>query len=75
MIVDLVVPEVGASAFTCMMDISMIAFGGTERTERQWRVLLEGEGLRIVRIEGPKSGNLLEDSVIEAELRSGGELF
>ena len=75
MIVDLIVPEAGASAFMCMMDISMIAFGGMERTERQWRGLLEGEGLKIVRIEGPKPGNLLGDSVIETELRSGGESF
>jgi len=67
-IVDIVVPEVGASPFTCMMDISMMAFGGMERTEKQWRALLEGVGLRIVRIEGPKTGSLTGDSVIEAEV-------
>ena len=71
MIVDIVVPEVDASAFTCMMDISMMAFGGMERTEKQWRQLLEGAGLRIVRIEDPKKGSLTGDSVIEAEIMSG----
>jgi len=69
--VDIVVPEVGASLFTCMMDVSMMAFGGMERTERQWRGLLEGAGLRVVGIEGPRVGSLTGDSVIVAEVVDG----
>ena len=49
------------------MDISMIAYGGMERTEYQWRQLLEEEGLKIVSIEGPKVGSVTGDSVIDAE--------
>jgi len=70
-IIDIVLPEVGASPFACMMDISMMAFGGMERTERQWRGLLEGVGLRVVRIEGPGVGSLTGDSVIEAVAGEG----
>lgn len=54
-----------------MMDISMMAFGGMERTEKQWRVLLEGVGLRVVGIEGPREGSLTGDSVIEAVAGAG----
>lgn len=61
----------GASTFACMMDISMMAFGGMERTEKQWRVLLEGVGLRVVGIEGPREGSLTGDSVIEAVAGEG----
>ena len=69
-IVDQVVPNTGASAFTAFMDISMMAFGGMERTERQWRELLESAGLVIIKIENPSPGSLSRDSVIEAMLRT-----
>ena len=48
------------------MDLSMMAFGGLERTERQWRELLEGAGLTIARMDGPKPGSLSQDGVLEA---------
>ena len=67
-IVDQVVPDTDASTFTAFIDISMMAFGGMERTERQWRRYLEGEGLTTVRIESPTSDSLSRDSVIEAML-------
>ena len=47
----------------------MIIFGGMERTEKQWRILLEGVGLSIISIEGPKAGSLTLDSTIEANIR------
>lgn len=68
-IIDQVVPDSGASAFTAFMDISMMAFGGMERTERQWRELLESVGLTVMRIESPSSDSLSRDSVIEAMLK------
>ena len=32
----------------------MVAFGGMERTEKQWRKLLEGAGLKIERFVKPE---------------------
>ena len=69
-IIDQVVPSSGAAAFTAFMDISMMAFGGMERTENQWRELLESTGLTIVRIDSPSSDSLSRDSVIEAMLKT-----
>lgn len=70
-IVDIVVPETGAQPFTCMMDISMMAYGGCERTEKQWRALLGSVGLRIVGVEGPREGSLTGDSVLEVVCGEG----
>lgn len=68
-IVDVVVPGVGAPPFAAMMDISMIVHGGMERTEKQWRALLEGAGLEVESIEGPKPWSVTGDSVIVAVKR------
>lgn len=46
------------------MDLQMIAFGGMERTERQWRSLLEGEGLRIERFVRPEEGVQVPECLI-----------
>ena len=67
---DQVVPDLGASPFTAFMDISMMVFGGIERTESQWRSLLKSIGLRIERIENPRPGSLSRDSVIEVLLEN-----
>jgi hypothetical protein len=66
-IIDSVLPNVGASIFGSLMDINMIAISGIERTERHWRELLEGEGLEFKRILAPKSGR--GNSVIGAVLK------
>lgn len=50
------------------MDLTMMTFAGKERTERQWRELLEGVGLTVVRINGPVVGSLSLDGSIEAVL-------
>ncbi|KAK4696371.1 hypothetical protein P7C71_g1528, partial [Lecanoromycetidae sp. Uapishka_2] len=68
-IVDQVLPDTGASAFSAFMDLSMMTFGGMERTERQWGELLEGVGLSVVRIEGPNAASLSRDGTVEAVLR------
>ena len=47
----------------------MMAIGGMERTERQWRTLLEGVGLAVVSIEQPKGGTPGADGMIIAILR------
>ena len=49
----------------------MMAIGGMERTERQWRKLLEGVGLTVVSIEQP--GTPGADGTIIAMLREGQE--
>ncbi|EMC97863.1 hypothetical protein BAUCODRAFT_137695 [Baudoinia panamericana UAMH 10762] len=51
LLVDGVVPEKGASPRTAQMDINMmLLFAANERTEKQWRALVEGAGLKFERI-------------------------
>ena len=68
-IMDQVFPTIGISAFSAFLDLTMMTFAGTDRTERQWRDLLEAAGLTLIRIEGPKVGSLSLDRTIEAVLR------
>lgn len=45
---DVVLPDTGASWMAAMHDISMmIAFGGKERTKREWHALADRTGLRV----------------------------
>lgn len=67
-IVDQILPESGVPSFYAMMDLTMITFGGMERTEKQWRSLIESSSLNITRIEGPEPGSLSRDSLIETAL-------
>lgn len=61
---DTVLPSTGASTFASLFDINMIAIAGLERTDKHWRKLLEGVGLRVLKIEVP----LMGDGIIEAVL-------
>lgn len=62
---DWVILEKGSSFPAAMMDLNMMAnLAGKERTESQWRRLLESAGLTIIKIWG----NAGEDAVIEATL-------
>jgi hypothetical protein len=65
-IVDLVMPPTASSRFLQYIDITMMAFGGQERTEGMWRNLLAQVGLRLDKItyEDPTSASA--DCVIEA---------
>ena len=47
------------------MDLIIMTFDGLERTQTQWQTILEGIGLIIVRMEGPKAESLSRDDVIE----------
>ena len=61
-IMDAVLPSRGASTFASLFDINMIAIAGIERTDEHWRKLLEGVGLRVVKIEVPVMGDgIIED--------------
>ena len=61
---DAVVPSTGASTVASLSDINMIAIASIERTDEHWRKLLEGVGLRVLKIEVP----LMGDGIIEAIL-------
>ena len=65
-IVDMVLPDIGAALLPVLFDINMMLMSGRERTEREWRGLLKDVGLRVVKITGPKPGAWTMDSVIEA---------
>jgi hypothetical protein len=47
---ELVLPETGVSAYAAGMDLTMMAaFAAMERSESQWRKLLEKVGLKLVK--------------------------
>ena len=62
---DIVMPDKGAGRFVTQLDFAMLSLvASMERTEAQWRVLLESAGLRNIRVWTGDS-----ESVIEAELQ------
>ena len=73
-IADMVLPNVGASLFGSLLDIGMMTLAGAERTENQWRALLESQGLRISNIRHPTREENESASVIEAVLAEQTEL-
>ncbi|KAL9637563.1 MAG: hypothetical protein Q9204_001823, partial [Flavoplaca sp. TL-2023a] len=45
---DKVVPDIGASMTASALDLSMMClFASMERTEKQWRALVESVGMRV----------------------------
>lgn len=64
LIYDYVVPESGASIRAAAMDLQMMClFAGVERTESQWRAILDASGLELVQVWYSKTQF---ESVIEA---------
>ncbi|KAM5441451.1 hypothetical protein MferCBS31731_003522 [Microsporum ferrugineum] len=62
---EMIIPEVGASQFQAMLDMTMMAFnGGMERTKEQWTVLLEKAGLKVVQFWDPAEEG--GDGIVEA---------
>lgn len=52
------------------MNLSIMTFGGIERTVRQWRELLGGDRLDVVSLDPPQSaGSLTKDGLIVATLK------
>lgn len=74
MIVDVVVPNTECPAFASLMDVFMMFTAGKERTERQWRALLDSVGMQIMSIQGPAPGSEIKDSCIMAVLRDDARL-
>ena len=66
LITDTVVPEMGAPRHVALQDINMMSFAGMERTQSQWKELLEGVGLQVKKF-WTYEGNL--QNVIEARLK------
>jgi hypothetical protein len=64
---EFVLPDTGCDLHPALMDIMMMSLAcGIERTEKQWRGLLESVGLEIVKIW--RSPGV--ESVIETKLRA-----
>jgi hypothetical protein len=64
---ELVLPDENCERRMALNDLVMMSFGGMERTESQWKALLQEVGLDIRNIWRKEGENL---SVIEATLRS-----
>ena len=65
---DFVLPDTGTSLLPASLDILMMSFvAGAERTESQWRSLLDSVGLEIVKIWTVTAG---AESVIETRLKT-----
>ena len=61
-----VIPDRGAHWLSTAMDMIMLSnFSSSERTEKQWRALLESAGFKIIKIWTYEPGT---ESLIEAEL-------
>lgn len=64
---ELVLPDTGCPVFGAAMDIFMMSVhAGAERTERQWRGLLESSGLVLHKIWPAPGGG---EGIIEAMRR------
>ncbi|KAJ4152839.1 hypothetical protein LMH87_009359 [Akanthomyces muscarius] len=65
---EMIVPELGASTFHAMLDMTMMAFNaGMERTERQWRELLDKAGFEVVKVWAPMQEDA--DGIVEAMVK------
>lgn len=56
LISEIVMPRSGVDIQTAWSDINMLTFGGIERTEKQWRALLDSAGLKIACVHGEGGG-------------------
>ena len=64
---EFVLPNIGVPLLPCLLDIQMMGLqAGRERTEKEWRALLDSVGLVIVKIWTIEPGT---ESVIEAEVK------
>ncbi|RYP04949.1 hypothetical protein DL765_009997 [Monosporascus sp. GIB2] len=65
---EMIIPEQGASTFHAMLDMTMMAFNaGMERTERQWRELLDSVGFQVLKVWSPREEDA--DGIVEAILK------
>ncbi|KAI4224907.1 MAG: hypothetical protein L6R36_004307 [Xanthoria steineri] len=68
LISELVLPDADTALFPATLDIQMMGLhAGMERSEKQWRTLLDSAGLEIVKVWQAVKGG---EAVIEAALRN-----
>lgn len=61
---ELILPNQGASPFQATLDLAMMTFNaGMERSQKQWRLLLETAGFEVVKFWVPDED---ADGIIEA---------
>lgn len=65
---ELIVPEQHTDTFTAVFDLVMMSFNaGAERTEQQWKGLLDISGFKVIKVwPAPEMG---ADGIIEAVLK------
>ncbi|KAB8298688.1 hypothetical protein EYC80_000865 [Monilinia laxa] len=66
LIAEIVLPGEGGDIEAAWLDITMLLFGGKERSENEWIKLLEVAGIRLERVYGAEG---TEYSVLEAWLK------
>ncbi|KAL8990663.1 MAG: hypothetical protein Q9169_008069 [Polycauliona sp. 2 TL-2023] len=67
LISEFVLPDTGTALFPATLDIQMMGLhAGMERSEHQWRSLLDSAGLKVIKIWQEVKGG---ESVIEARLK------
>lgn len=65
---EAVPPEIGADYLASATDLTMLeAFGAVERTESQWRLLLEEAGLELVKTH--VYNECIYESIVEVRLQ------
>ena len=64
---EFILPDRGATLFPTGLDLNMMAMhAGMERTEKQWSLLLEKAGFKIIKFWRPEGDG---EGVVEAMLK------
>ena len=67
LISEIVMPVGSTDIQTAWSDICMLTFGGMERSEKQWKALLDKSGLTLLKVHGEAGGSNFR--VLEAVLK------
>ena len=67
LIAEIVIPATGADSTASFLDMTMMMFCGTERTEHQWRQLLESTGFELTKVWARPG---VDAAVVEGRLKS-----
>ncbi len=67
LIAEMVIPATEADITAGWFDLTMMTLSGTERTERQWRELLESTGFGLTKVW---TGSGMDAAIVEGRLRS-----
>lgn len=67
LIAEMVVPAAEADITAGWFDLTMMTLSGTERTEQQWRELLNSTGFELTKIW---TGSGVDAAIVEGRLRS-----